>query len=174
MCSTAVWNSGLIIEHTHRERKSIGINSVDIYTKCYANQPNSCQNLFKSQKCQRSTRGNVQGSLKVADSTILGSWMSIQNAMAIHPIVTDIFQSGTKWWSDQQTNTAIPKAMQPAWLKAGHRKHGGVRNMKTKIPQMVFISYLTPTLTHIWLLLQIPGVERAYLSALVIFGVLVL
>lgn len=35
---------------------------------------------------------------------------------------------------------------------------------------MVFINYLTPTWTHIWLLLQILGVERAYLSALVILG----
>ena len=41
--------------------------------------------------------------------------------------------------------------------------------MKTKIPQMVFINYLTPTWTHIWLSLQILGVERAYLSALVIY-----
>lgn len=52
-------------------------------------------------------------------------------------------------------------------------KHA-VKNMKTKIPQMVFINYRTPNLTHIWLLLQIPGVERAYLSTLVIVGVLVL
>lgn len=39
---------------------------------------------------------------------------------------------------------------------------------------MVFINYLKPTWTHIWLLLQIPAVERAYLSAQVIFGKLVL
>lgn len=41
--------------------------------------------------------------------------------------------------------------------------------METKIPQMVFINYLTPTWTHIWQLLQIPSVERAYLSAPVIY-----
>lgn len=32
------------------------------------------------------------------------------------------------------------KAVQLAWLQTGHWKHAGVRNMKTKMPQMVFIN----------------------------------
>lgn len=48
------------------------------------------------------------------------------------------------------------------------------KKKKKENTQMVFINYLKPTWTHIWLLLQIPAVERAYLSAQVIFRKLVL
>lgn len=41
-------------------------------------------------------------------------------------------------------------------------------------PQMVLINHLTPTLTHVWLFGLTPFADRAYPSAGVIFGPLVL
>lgn len=44
--------------------------------------------------------------------------MSVQNFMAIYLIVLEIFHSGPKWFpADQQSNIAIPRYMQKAWLK---------------------------------------------------------
>lgn len=48
--------------------------------------------------------------------------------MEIHPTFVDIFQIGPKWWTDQQIDTAIPRATPPAWLK----KRGGKKGRKRK------------------------------------------
>lgn len=43
--------------------------------------------------------------------------MSAQNSMAIHPIVVEPLQSGSKGWTDQPTNIAIPRATSVGWPK---------------------------------------------------------
>lgn len=43
--------------------------------------------------------------------------ISVQNFMAIYPIIIRIFESGPKWWNEQQSDIAISQACQLAWLK---------------------------------------------------------
>ncbi len=42
----------------------------------------------------------VRGSPKSEGFTLCGDHESVQNLMAIHPVVVDVFQSGLKWWTD--------------------------------------------------------------------------
>lgn len=70
---------------------------------------------------------------------------------------------------DQTTGSAIQRAMLPAWLKYWTQK-----TWRGQKHHRWFSSTYSHQLRHIWLLLQIASVERAYLSARAIFGVLVL
>lgn len=42
--------------------------------------------------------------------------MTVQNLIAIHPIVGGTFQSEPKWQTKQQTDVAIPGVVQVKWL----------------------------------------------------------
>ena len=58
------------------------------------------------------------------DTFVKGPRMSVQNLMAIHLIVVEMFQCGPKYWTDQQTDRLTQRqndfAMLLAWLKNGH------------------------------------------------------
>lgn len=72
------------------------------------------KHFSQSQKCQPASgaRGNV-GTIKVTRLHRL----SVPNLMAIHQVLFEIFQSRPKWWTDRQTDIAIPRAVLLAWLK---------------------------------------------------------
>ncbi len=46
--------------------------------------------------------GGIKGKPKPLGYIIWGPRMFVQNFMAIHPTVVDIFKSGPKWCTDQQ------------------------------------------------------------------------
>ncbi len=48
-----------------------------------------------------------------------GPWMSAQSSLT--PVDVEIFQSGSKWWTDQLTSIALPRAMLLSWLKIDKR-----------------------------------------------------
>ncbi len=66
---------------------------------------NTSRPFTKKQKCQPhgGARGNIRGSPKSVEFILWGTWTSVQNFMAIHPIVVEIFHSGPKWWIDLVT-----------------------------------------------------------------------
>lgn len=45
--------------------------------------------------------GTVKGYQMSEQFILWGQLMSLQNVMAIHPVVVRIFQDGPKWWTDQ-------------------------------------------------------------------------
>ncbi len=81
----------------------------------------------KKQKCQPAdgTRANVRGSPKSQGFILWGTWIHVQNCMAIHPIVVEIFFSGPKCQTNCSTNFATSSAMLPSWLKRCRRLEGG-------------------------------------------------
>ena len=62
-------------------------------------------------------KGDRSGIARLVGYILWGPYMSVQNFMAIHPIVVEIFQSGPKWWANHHTNIAIHRAMPLLWLK---------------------------------------------------------
>ncbi len=64
------------------------------------------RHFTKNHKCEPdggATRKS-QGITKVIRIHPLGTWMSVQTFMAIHPVVVEIFQSEPKWWTDWPTH----------------------------------------------------------------------
>lgn len=62
-----------------------------------------------------------------AGSILWKAWESELNCMAIYHKYVEIFQSGTKWWTKQQNDIAIPRGMLLAASSVGKSelKKGG-------------------------------------------------
>lgn len=80
-------------------------------------------NPSNSNMSHKTTKVNLgkrlEGSPKPAWFILWGPWISVQNVMAIHPVVVAIFQSGPKRWMDLLTNIRhqwIHFSIQNKWI----------------------------------------------------------
>lgn len=44
--------------------------------------------------------------------------MSLQNVIAIHPVIVDTLQAGPKWWTDEPTWPSIQPSLKTMYLLA--------------------------------------------------------
>ncbi len=76
-------------------------------------------------------REKVRRASKPLVTILWAPQISTPNFTPIHPVVVQIFKSGTKQWTDQQTDIAIPKNTPLAWLKLKSFKHFKHFTLKT-------------------------------------------